>query len=232
MPRHGAPLRAGPLPRAHLAGPRHLLHHAGRRRPGRGVKCSQEAEPAPCDPGTVDRRVRRQEIEQAATELRRYLPGRTGRWMRSVVCTYPRTPDNHFVLGRAPGHEAVTLVTGLGGHGFKFMPVFGEIVLGLLTGGGRFTAEELRPFAPDRTYVSDPQAGVRASPPAGEQRARAALPPRSGRLVRGGGAPPSAASGGTWSRGPRSDTRMFPSGVTRCPTGCASCCLQPPPLRP
>lgn len=135
--------------------------------PAGGLKCSQEADPAPCDPDTVDRRVRRGEIERAAAELRRHFPGRTGRWLRSTVCTYPRTPDNHFVLGRAPGHDAVTLVTGLGGHGFKFMPVLGEIVLGLLSGGGRFTAEELRPFAPDRAYAPAPES---QEPPAPERR--------------------------------------------------------------
>ncbi|MCD9196106.1 N-methyl-L-tryptophan oxidase [Streptomyces albireticuli] len=152
--------------------------------PAGGVKCSQEADPPPCDPDAVDRRVRRDEIERSAAELRRYLPGRTGRWMRSTVCTYPRTPDNHFVLGRAPGHEAVTLVTGLGGHGFKFMPVFGEIVLGLLTGGGRFTAEELRPFAPDRVYESaGAREEARTPAPAGAAGGRRA---RTGRPVPAG----------------------------------------------
>ncbi|ARZ65873.1 sarcosine oxidase, monomeric form [Streptomyces albireticuli] len=184
-----------------------------------GVKCSQEADSAPCDPDAVDRRVRRDEIERSAAELRRYLPGQTGRWMRSTVCTYPRTPDNHFVLGRAPGHEAVTLVTGLGGHGFKFMPVLGEVVLGLLTGGGRFTAEQLRPFAPDRTYVSDPRAGAQTPPPAGERRARVSRPPHGDRPVHAGW---SAAERRVWrdlERGPEVGRADIPERCDPAPDG-------------
>ena len=49
---------------------------------------------------------------------------------------YSSTPDEHFVIARHPAHpESVTVACGFSGHGFKFVPVVGEILADLaLTG--------------------------------------------------------------------------------------------------
>ena len=45
-------------------------------------------------------------------------------------------PDHDFLLGPVPGLESqVVLAAGFFGHGFKFVPVVGEVVADLVTAG-------------------------------------------------------------------------------------------------
>ncbi|WP_249714126.1 N-methyl-L-tryptophan oxidase [Rhizomonospora bruguierae] len=69
-------------------------------------------------------------------------------WMFGQPCRYTTTPDGHFVLGRHPDHERVAVAAGFSGHGFKFVPVVGEILADLTLAGG--TANDIRLFRPDR----------------------------------------------------------------------------------
>ncbi|MFJ8024166.1 N-methyl-L-tryptophan oxidase [Streptomyces sp. NPDC096311] len=57
-------------------------------------------------------------------------------WEKAATCMYSNTPDEHFVIARHPARpESVTVACGFSGHGFKFVPVVGEIVADLaLTG--------------------------------------------------------------------------------------------------
>ncbi|MEV0397602.1 N-methyl-L-tryptophan oxidase [Polymorphospora rubra] len=66
-------------------------------------------------------------------------------------CLYTLTPDEHFVVGRHPRHEAVTVAAGFSGHGFKFVPVIGEIVADLAQHGA--TRHDIDLFAPNRFGV-------------------------------------------------------------------------------
>lgn len=89
-----------------------------------------------CDPETIDRTVHPEEIEAMAAQLRPRLPALPGRHHRSVTCMYTTTPDEHFVLARHPEHpDSVTVACGFSGHGFKFVPVVGEIVADLALEG-------------------------------------------------------------------------------------------------
>ncbi|MEV5240078.1 N-methyl-L-tryptophan oxidase [Streptomyces cinnamoneus] len=199
--------------------------------PAGGIKCCQEAEPPPCDPDAVDRRVSQHETDSVAAVLRHHFPEHTGRWMRSTVCTYPRTPDNHFVLGRAPGHDAVTLVTGLGSHGFKFLPVLGEVVLGSLTGDGRFSAEELRPFAPDRACAPAPRP-QEPKPPAAAAARRVRVPSPASRALRTASAGWSVAERRVWQdleRGPAAGHDDLPERHDPTPDGPRVALPAPPP---
>ena len=45
----------------------------------------------------------------------------------TAKCYYTSTPDEHFVIDRAPGHPNVTVVAGMSGHGFKFASALGEL---------------------------------------------------------------------------------------------------------
>jgi sarcosine oxidase len=59
-----------------------------------------------------------------------------GRWLSGTACMYTMTPDRHFVIGTLPGAEGrVTVAAGFSGHGFKFVPVVGEMVADLVTTG-------------------------------------------------------------------------------------------------
>jgi sarcosine oxidase len=87
------------------------------------------------DPDAVDRGVRDVDIEILHTFARRYFPGGSGRALRSSVCLFTNTPDEHFIMDRLPGHERVHVVSACSGHGFKFASVVGEIVADLVTDG-------------------------------------------------------------------------------------------------
>jgi sarcosine oxidase len=61
-----------------------------------------------------------------------YLPAGAGKTDTSKVCLYSNSPDEHFVIGNMPGFEdRVCVAWGFSGHGFKFVPVVGEIMADL-----------------------------------------------------------------------------------------------------
>ncbi len=61
-----------------------------------------------------------------------YLPAGTGDTDSSKVCLYSNSPDEHFVIDNMPGfEECVCVAWGFSGHGFKFVPVVGEIMADL-----------------------------------------------------------------------------------------------------
>jgi sarcosine oxidase len=97
------------------------FHHRGRV-----VDPDQEQPPAAA-----------QEVGEMQSVIAHRLPGVAGRWLRSVPCLYDLTPDHNFLLGFAPGLEPrVVVAAGFSGHGFKFVPVVGEVVADLVTTGG------------------------------------------------------------------------------------------------
>ena len=63
------------------------------------------------------------------------LPGLVGPVVKTVPCMYTNTPDEHFVIATHPEHQTVTVACGFSGHGFKFVPVVGEILADLATTG-------------------------------------------------------------------------------------------------
>ncbi len=83
-----------------------------------------------------------------AAHLRSRIPTLPGRFLKGAACMYSNTPpDEHFVLARhPPDHPQVTVACGFSGHGFKFVPVIGEIVADLAIDGS--TEHPHRPFRP------------------------------------------------------------------------------------
>jgi sarcosine oxidase len=61
---------------------------------------------------------------------------------------YTTAPDEHFVIARHPGHATVTLGVGFSGHGFKFVPVLGEVLADLALDGS--TRHPVALFDPSR----------------------------------------------------------------------------------
>lgn len=85
------------------------------------------------DPDTVRRTVSESEFRTLQQLLAQTLPDLAGECVTSQVCLYPGTPDDDFVLGVSPGSSGrVVLALGFSGHGFKFVPVVGEIVADLV----------------------------------------------------------------------------------------------------
>jgi sarcosine oxidase len=104
--------------------------------PDGGVKVSFFRAGEPTDPDTVDRTIRPAEIEELRRRAAEVFPGLTGPSVAATVCLYTTTPDHHFVIGphpAAPGN--VVVACGFSGHGFKFVPVVGEILADLALDG-------------------------------------------------------------------------------------------------
>ena len=84
---------------------------------------------------------------EVAAMLSPLLPGLGDRHLRAVDCTYTLTPDEHFVVGRHPGHDNVLVACGFSGHGFKFTPVLGEVLAQLVVDGSSlFSLEQFDPL--------------------------------------------------------------------------------------
>jgi sarcosine oxidase len=118
-----------------------------------GVKINVMRE-AVCTPETIDRTVSAEESTAIAAEVRRCLTVDPGPVVRAEPCMFENTPDNHFVVGVHPGHRQVTVAAGFSGHGFKFVPVIGEILADLVCHGK--TAHPLALFDPGRFAAGAP----------------------------------------------------------------------------
>jgi sarcosine oxidase len=101
-----------------------------------GVKVSLYRDGTPTDPDELDAIVSDADARRLEPVLRRSLPGLAGRRTNGIACLYAGVPDDDFVLGLHPGGSGrVVLALGFSGHGFKFVPVIGEIVADLVMRG-------------------------------------------------------------------------------------------------
>ncbi|MEC3952790.1 N-methyl-L-tryptophan oxidase [Nocardia sp. CDC153] len=116
--------------------------------PEGGVKTAFFRKGIPCTPDTIDRRVHPEEITEMRTRVRELLPALVGKAVHTATCMYSNTADQHFVIARHPAHDRVTVACGFSGHGFKFVPVVGEILADLAMTGA--TAHPIDLFAPQR----------------------------------------------------------------------------------
>ncbi len=115
---------------------------------GRGAKIGLHRHGLPTDPDALDREVAAHEVEEVAAVLRELVPTLPGTFLRSVACLYTTTPDQDFVIGRHPEHPNVTVACGFSGHGFKFVPVVGEVLADLALEGA--TRHPIGLFEPTR----------------------------------------------------------------------------------
>ena len=102
-----------------------------------GVKAAiYRASPVPINPDKLDRTVTEADLGPVRELLARLLPDLSGEPVDSSVCMYPGAEGDDFVLGLHPGSSGrVVLAIGFSGHGFKFVPVVGEIVADLVIDG-------------------------------------------------------------------------------------------------
>ncbi|WP_041258941.1 N-methyl-L-tryptophan oxidase [Pseudofrankia inefficax] len=123
--------------------------------PDGGVKVAFFRRGEVTTPDTIDRAIRPREIEDMAAHLEARLPDAAGRFLRAKACMYTNTPDEHFVIARHPAHERVTVACGFSGHGFKFVPVVGEILADLALTGS--TPHPIALFDPARAALTAPR---------------------------------------------------------------------------
>ena len=100
-----------------------------------GVKVALHGSDETCTPQTVERGVRPEDESTMRERLATTVPRLAGRLLHAETCLYTMTPDEHFILDTHPQHAAVTLLSGLSGHGFKFAVVLGEVLADLAMHG-------------------------------------------------------------------------------------------------
>ncbi len=86
-------------------------------------------------PDTMDRTVHPQDEAALRDAVARYFPDANGALLSSAACLFTNTPDEHFIIDRAPDAPEVLLVSPCSGHGFKFCSVIGEICADLVQHG-------------------------------------------------------------------------------------------------
>ncbi|MBO6524146.1 MAG: N-methyl-L-tryptophan oxidase [Balneolaceae bacterium] len=76
------------------------------------------------------------EKEKLRSFLKKYLPEIGGDIVEVTACLYTYSPDEHFIIDFLPDtNSRVVLAAGFSGHGFKFVPVVGEILADLALQG-------------------------------------------------------------------------------------------------
>lgn len=120
-------------------------------RPRGGVKVAFFRKGGACTPDTIDREVHEQEIREMRAHASKLLPALAGNCLHAVTCMYSNTPDQHFVVARHPHYANVTVAYGFSGHGFKFVPVVGEILADVSIEGA--TAHPISLFDPRRSMT-------------------------------------------------------------------------------
>lgn len=120
--------------------------------PRGGVKVAFFRKGVECTPETIDRMVYEQEIREMRDRTAELLPALDGPCLDTATCMYSNTPDQHFVIARHPDSTNVTVACGFSGHGFKFVPVVGEILADLATSGA--TSHPISLFDPRRLVTT------------------------------------------------------------------------------
>lgn len=103
---------------------------------GTGFKCASHRV-GPDIARASDPRPAPTAAEEAPTRrfLERFMPDALGDLAAMKTCIYTRTPDEDFVLDRAPSDPRIVVASPCSGHGFKFASVIGEILADLATDG-------------------------------------------------------------------------------------------------
>lgn len=108
----------------------------------------------PTTADTIDRVVTDEENTRVLARARELFPHLGLPVVQAKTCLYSITPDEHFVIGLHPEHSQVAIACGFSGHGFKFVPVVGDILADLATTGT--TDHPIDLFDPRRAVLSAP----------------------------------------------------------------------------
>jgi sarcosine oxidase len=75
------------------------------------------------------------ELERVRAFLALQLTLPVAETLHAECCLYTNTPDEHFLLGELPGDPRIVVGSPCSGHGFKFGPLIGRLLAGLVTEG-------------------------------------------------------------------------------------------------
>jgi sarcosine oxidase len=112
---------------------------------GDGVKVAFHHQGGRVDPESLSQEVQPSETDAMRAVLSDYLPDANGEVRSTAVCMYTNAPDEHFILDYHPKYPQVVVASPCSGHGFKFSPVIGELIAGMIEGNQpRFNLELFR----------------------------------------------------------------------------------------
>jgi sarcosine oxidase len=126
-----------------------------------GVKAAFFRNGTPALADAMPRTVDPDEVTPLLEFLRSRIPTLGPGVCAAVACMYTTTPDEHFVLGFPQGETRVVVCSPCSGHGFKFVPVIGEVVADLVDSGG--TRFDISLFDPGRFSTRPVPSGTAAT---------------------------------------------------------------------
>ncbi len=97
--------------------------------PGVGFKVGIDTPLRPFVEGDLDRQPDLARERESVERLRYELPAFDSEVVRSEICSWTDSPDDQFVVDRV---GAVVVACGDSGQGFKFLPLFGEVLANLV----------------------------------------------------------------------------------------------------
>ncbi len=83
------------------------------------------------NPNEVDRSADPATREQLTQWVHQLFPQHTWQHVRTETCLYSNTPDDDFILDRHPAWPGMAIGAGFSGHGFKFTPLIGQLLVHL-----------------------------------------------------------------------------------------------------
>ena len=98
-----------------------------------GVKLGRHHAGSEIDADNV-RYIDHEVVETMKRQITRRYPQLNSEPIDMQSCLYTDTPDYHFILDKHPQYDNVTIGAGFSGHGFKFGPLLGKILAGLVLG--------------------------------------------------------------------------------------------------
>jgi sarcosine oxidase len=112
------------------------------------VKLAVHHEGVQVDPDTMSRDVTDDDLAPLRDHAQHWMLAMDANPVRSIVCMYTNTPDEHFVVDTLPHAQPITVVSACSGHGFKFAPIIGDIAADLALHGK--TARDISRFSSSR----------------------------------------------------------------------------------
>ncbi len=101
-----------------------------------GAKVLTEEYLTTVTPASVDRTIHPHEIERMYQSfVRRHVEGVLPRCIKSGICLYTNTPDEHFMIDFHPASDRVLVASPCSGHGFKHSAAIGEALAQLSLDG-------------------------------------------------------------------------------------------------
>ena len=101
-----------------------------------GLKMVTEEYIDTSDAATVDRTVHPHEIERMYNDFAtRRINGLRPDCLKTSVCLYTNTPDEHFVIDQHPESDRILVASPCSGHGFKHSAAIGETLAQLALEG-------------------------------------------------------------------------------------------------